>query len=62
MEIILPEPAMANAFWNCGFPLIAQSSAEESHFHNINNGTTKSGHLKERALSQRKQRQLECED
>lgn len=53
---------MANAFWNCGFPLIAQSSAEESHFRNINNGTTKSGHLKERALSQRKQRQLECED
>lgn len=48
MQIILPEPATANAFWNCGFPLIAQNSVEESHFHNINNGITESGHLKER--------------
>ena len=48
MQIILPEPATANAFWNCGFPLIAQNSVEESYFHNINNGITESGHLKER--------------
>lgn len=48
MQIIPPEPATANAFWNCGFPLIAQNSGEESHFHNINNGITESGHLKER--------------
>lgn len=42
------QPAPANAFWNCGFPLIAPNSVEESHFHNINNGITESGHLKER--------------
>lgn len=37
----------ANAFWFCGFTLIAQNSKEESHFHDINNGITVSGHLKE---------------
>lgn len=37
----------ANAFWFCGFPLIAQNSKEESNFHDINNGITESGHLKE---------------
>lgn len=51
MQIILPEPATANAFWNCGFPLIAQNSVEESHFHNINNGITESGLMKNGADS-----------